>query len=96
MLIFPIYSMSKETMKHYFTRYTHTGNLYCLGDWLTYTYPSIGENHVAVLKEKDIPKGRNHINSIEGFLVFLSTAFASIGYSQGLFSNLSEGSIMAI
>ena len=32
-----------------------------------YAFLSVGGNHVVVLKEKGISKGRDHINGIEGF-----------------------------
>ena len=56
-----------ETMIPFITRYTKTGNLYytITDDW--FTCLPIRWNHAGVLKEKGIPKGRDHINGIEGF-----------------------------
>jgi len=69
-LTFPISSRARETMMPYITRYTKTGSLYYTDDWFAYTSLPIRGNHVVVLKEKGIPKGRNHINGIEGFWSF--------------------------
>ncbi|GAB4117026.1 MAG: hypothetical protein Kow00103_13380 [Candidatus Caldatribacteriota bacterium] len=66
-LTFPISSRSRETMMPYIVRYTKTGSLYYTNDWFAYTSLPVRGNHVVVLKEKGIPKGRNHINGIEGF-----------------------------
>lgn len=57
-------------MMPFITRYTRTGSLYYTDDWFAYTSLPIRGNHVVVLKEKGIPKGRNHINGIEGFWSF--------------------------
>ena len=67
MLTFPISPCAKETMIPFITRYTQIGSLYYTDDWFAYTYLPIRGNHVVVLKEKGISKGRNHLNDIEGF-----------------------------
>jgi len=54
----------------FITKYTKTGSLYYTDDWFAYTSLPIHGNHVVVLKEKGLPKGRNHINSIKGFWFF--------------------------
>jgi len=69
-LTFPIYSRALDIMMPYIARYTKSGNLYYTDDWFAYAFLSIRGNHVVILKEKDIPKGRNHINGIEGFWSF--------------------------
>ena len=69
-LTFPISPRAKETMRPYITRYTQAGSLYYTGDWFASTFLPIRGNHVVVLKEKGVPKGRNHINRIEGFWSF--------------------------
>jgi transposase len=69
-LTFPISSRAKETIRPYITRYTQAGSLYYTDDWFAYTFLPIRGNHVVVLKEKGVPKGRNHINGIEGFWSF--------------------------
>ena len=69
-LTFPISSRARETMMPYITRYTKTGSLYYTDDWFAYTSLPIRGDHVVVLKDKGVPKGRDHINGIEGFWSF--------------------------
>jgi len=69
-LTFPLSSRARETMIPFIDRYTKTGSLYYTDDWFAYTSLPIRGNHVVVLKEKGVPKGRNHINDIEGFWSF--------------------------
>ena len=69
-LTFPISSRTRETMMPYIIRYTQTGSLYYTDNWFAYTSFPIRGNYVVVLKEKGIPKGRDHINGIEGFWSF--------------------------
>jgi transposase len=57
-------------MQPYITQYTKAGSLYYTDDWFAYAFLPIRGNRVVVLKEKGIPKGRNHINGIEGFWSF--------------------------
>ena len=49
------------------THYTKAGSLYYTDGWFAYTFLPIRGNHVVVTKEKGLPKGRDHLNSIEGF-----------------------------
>ena len=69
-LTFPISSRVKETIRPYITRYSQAGSLYYTDSWFDYTFLPIRGNHVVVLKEKGMPKGRNHIDGIEGFFSF--------------------------
>jgi len=66
------------------------GSLYYIDDWfVVYTFLLIRGNHVVVLKEKGIPKGRNHMNDILRFLVLCQTlAIPLPWYSQDLLSSL--------
>lgn len=66
-LTFPIASRSKQELVPLMTAYTKPGSLYYTDDWHAYTFLDIRGNHVVIRKEKGRPKGRNHINSIEGF-----------------------------
>jgi len=66
-LTFPISSRAKDSMVPLITRYTKAGSLYYTDDWFAYTFLPIRGNHVVVTKEKGLPKGRDHLNSIEGF-----------------------------
>ena len=47
--------------------HTTPGSLYYTDDWQAYASLAIRGEHVVVTKEKGIPKGRDHINGIEGF-----------------------------
>ena len=52
------------------TRYTKAGSLYYTDDWFAYTFLPIRGNHVVIMKEKGLSKGRDHLNSIEGLLYY--------------------------
>ncbi|MFH1584329.1 MAG: transposase [Actinomycetota bacterium] len=66
-LTFPISSRAKDSMIPLITRYTKAGSLYYTDDWFAYKFLPIRGNYVVVMKEKGLPKGRDHLNSIEGF-----------------------------
>jgi len=63
-LTFPISSRAKEIMLPLINRYTKTGSLYYTDDWFAYTSLPVRGNHVVVLKEKGISKGRDHISAL--------------------------------
>jgi len=69
-LTFPIASRARETLVPLITRHTKPGSLYYTDDWWAYTFLSIRGNHVVVTKDKGVPKGRDHLNGIEGFWSF--------------------------
>lgn len=69
-LTFPISSRAGDTLIPLITNYTKPGSLYYTDDWFAYTFFSIRGNHVVVTKEKGLPKGRDHLNGIEGFWSF--------------------------
>lgn len=66
-LTFPILSRETETLKSIINHCTKPGSLYYTDDWHAYTYLSIRGDHVVITKDKGVPKGRDHINGIEGF-----------------------------
>lgn len=66
-LTFPISSRAGDTLIPLITHHTKPGSLYYSDDWYAYTFLPIRGNHVVVTKEKGIPKGRDHLNGIEGF-----------------------------
>ena len=66
-LTFPITSRGNQQLVPLMTAYTKPGSLYYTDDWHAYTFLAIRGNHVVISKDKGRPKGRNHINSIEGF-----------------------------
>lgn len=64
---FPVSSRGKDTLAPLITRNTKPGSLYYTDDWFAYTFLPIRGNHVVVKKEKGVPRGRDHLNGIEGF-----------------------------
>lgn len=66
-LTFPISSRAGRELVPLITEHTKPGGLYYTDDWHAYTFLSIRGNHVVVEKEKGKPKGRAHLNGLEGF-----------------------------
>ena len=66
-LTFPITSRGNRELVPLMTAHTKAGSLYYTDDWHAYTFLNIRGDHVIISKEKGKPKGRNHINGIEGF-----------------------------
>jgi transposase len=66
-LTFPISSRGNKTLVPLMIRHTKPGSLYYTDDWHAYTFLDIRGNHVVIKKEKGKPKGRDHLNGIEGF-----------------------------
>ncbi|KPL20051.1 MAG: hypothetical protein AMJ92_00835 [candidate division Zixibacteria bacterium SM23_81] len=66
-LTFPISNRGIQQIGPLMTTYTKPGSLYYTDDWHAYTFLDIRGNHVVISKDKGRPKGRDHINSIEGF-----------------------------
>jgi len=83
-------------MQPYTTKYTKAGSLYYTDDWFAYAFLPVRGNHVVVLKEKGVPKGRDHIKGIEGFWSFAKHWLYQYRYCQCLFSSLSQRSRVEI
>jgi len=66
-LAFPITSRGRRELIPLMTGHTKAGSLYYTDDWHAYTFLDIRGNHVVIKKEKGKPKGRDHLNGIEGF-----------------------------
>ena len=66
-LTFPIASRGNRDLVPLMTNHTKAGSLYYTDDWHAYTFLDIRGNHVVIRKEKGRPKGRDHLNGIEGF-----------------------------
>jgi transposase len=66
-LTFPITCRSIQDLAPLMTAYTKSGGLYYTDDWHAYTFLDIRGNCVVIRKDKGRPKGRDHIDSIEGF-----------------------------
>ena len=64
---FPVSSRGRKELIPLIVSYTRPGSLYYTDDWHAYASLSVRGNHVVITKEKGRPKGRSHINSIEGF-----------------------------
>jgi len=67
---FPISSRSRQQLLQIINKHTKPGSLYYTDDWHAYSFLSIRGNHVVITKDKGRPKGRNHLNGIEGFWSF--------------------------
>jgi len=67
---FPISSRNEKTLIPIIEQHIKPGSLYYTDDWHAYSSLSIRGNHVVIRKEKGRPKGRNHLNGIEGFWSF--------------------------
>lgn len=64
---FPVSTRSRHELLSIIETHTKPGSLYYTDDWHAYTTLSVRGNHVVITKDKGVPKGRSHINSIEGF-----------------------------
>ena len=66
-IAFPIANRGKRDLIPLMIDHTKAGSLYYTDDWHAYTFLRIRGNHVIITKEKGKPKGRDHLNGIEGF-----------------------------
>ena len=66
-LTFPVSGRNRAEILPLLLGHTHPGSLYYTDDWHAYTSLSVRGNHVVISKVKGQPKGRDHINGIEGF-----------------------------
>ena len=64
---FPVSSRSRAQILPLITKHTPAGSLYYTDDWHAYATLHLRGVHVVVDKRKGVPKGRSHINGIEGF-----------------------------
>lgn len=65
--VIPVKGRSADKIIPAVIKNTKPGSLYYTDDWHAYASLSVRGNHVVVSKRKGQPKGRNHINGIEGF-----------------------------
>ena len=65
--VFPVESRSRAVLLPLIAQHTTPGSLYYTDEWHAYTSLAVRGEHVVVSKERGIPKGRDHINGIEGF-----------------------------
>lgn len=66
-LTFPITNRGSRELIPIMTQYTRPSSLYYTDDWHAYMLLDISGDQVIIRKEKGRPKGRDHINGIEGF-----------------------------
>lgn len=64
---FPVESRRASVLLPLIEEHTAQGSLYFTDDWQAYASLSQTGTHVTVQKEKGRPKGRDHVNGIEGF-----------------------------
>jgi transposase len=65
--VFIVSSRATEELMGLIQQHTSPGSLYYTDEWHAYATLSVRGEHVVVRKEKGRPKGRDHINGIEGF-----------------------------
>jgi transposase len=66
-LTFPIPTRGKRDLIPLMVTHTTPGSLFYTDNWHAYTFLNIHGDHVVIRKERGRPKGRDHINGIEGF-----------------------------
>jgi transposase len=64
---FPLKGRNAQRLIPVISKVTKPGSLYYTDDWHAYASLALRGNHVVVRKEKGQPKGRSHLNGIEGF-----------------------------
>lgn len=65
--VFPVSARTGQTVIGLVQAHTSPGSLYYTDDWQAYASLAIRGEHIVVRKERGRPKGRDHINGIEGF-----------------------------
>jgi len=65
--VVPVGSRETATLIPLIQQHTRPGSLYYTDDWHAYGSLPVRGNHVIIRKEDGRPKGRDHINGIEGF-----------------------------
>jgi transposase len=65
--VFPIAGRSQKIIEALALEHTKPGSLYYTDNWHAYASLSVRGSHVVVRKERGRPKGRDHLNGIEGF-----------------------------
>lgn len=63
----PIASRGRQTLLAAIAEQTTPGSLYYTDDWHAYASLALRGEHIVIRKERGRPKGRDHINGIEGF-----------------------------
>jgi transposase len=63
----PIMARQKDTVLSLIAQQSSPGSLYYTDDWQAYASLRVRGKHVVVRKDRGRPRGRDHINGIEGF-----------------------------
>ena len=67
MLTWPVPNRSRSTLLPLIEEHTAPGSLYYTDEYQAYASLSLRGGHVVVSKKEGRPRGREHINGIEGF-----------------------------
>lgn len=65
--VFPVKGRGRAELERLIVTHTLPGSLYYTDDWQAYASLSVRGAHIVVRKERGRPRGRDHINGIEGF-----------------------------
>jgi transposase len=65
--VFAVQGRGRDELLPLIQEHTTPGSLYYTDDWQAYASLAVRGGHVVVTKERGVPKGRDHINGIEGF-----------------------------
>ncbi|MCS3903120.1 transposase [Methylohalomonas lacus] len=65
--VFPISRRSGQKVLRFIQAHTRPGSLYYTDDWQAYVALAVRGDYITVHKQDGVPKGRDHINGIEGF-----------------------------
>ena len=65
--LFPVERRRQKEVVKLIRLHTKPGSLYYTDDWKAYASLAVRGDHVVVKKVKGKPKGKDHINGIEGF-----------------------------
>lgn len=68
--VFPVQGRGNQELIGLVQTHTKPGSLYYTDDWHAYASLRVRGKHIVVRKELGQPKGREHINGIEGFWSF--------------------------
>lgn len=69
--VFPVPARKRRYILPLILQTTRPGSLYYTDDWQAYGSLSLRGEHVVITKQKGRPRGRDHINGIEGFWSYL-------------------------
>lgn len=65
--VFPVPTRNRREIVGRIVAETRPGSLYYTDEWQAYASLAIRGEHIVIRKQQGRPKGRNHINGIEGF-----------------------------